>query len=96
MCSSDLDLREINNQIENGWQEYKIDADRKLVRFDDETQNVKGRRDAIKEALSRAHEGDIVLITGKGHEKSLCFGTREFPWNDIEETRKLLKEFKLN
>lgn len=90
------DLREINNQIEKGWQEYNIDADRKLVRFDDETQNVKGRRDAIKEALSRAHEGDIVLITGKGHEKSLCFGTREFPWNDIEETRKLLKEFKHN
>nr|WP_276630087.1 cyanophycin synthetase [Terrisporobacter hibernicus] len=26
------------------------------------------RKDAIKEAISRAKEGDVVLIAGKGHE----------------------------
>lgn len=48
------------------------------------------RKDAIAKALSLAKPGDVVVITGKGHEKSLCRGTREFPWNDGECVRGLL------
>lgn len=31
-----------------------------------------------------AEPGDVVIITGKGHERSMCFGTTEVPWSDQE------------
>jgi len=34
-----------------------------------------------------------VLICGKGHEQSMCFGTIEYPWDDLEATRKALDAF---
>ncbi len=50
------------------------------------------RRDALRFALSLAKPHDLVMITGKGHEKSLCRGTTETPWNDQDEVRKILKK----
>ncbi len=85
-------LKEINNQIEKGWNLFKIDKKRELIRFDDDKHDVKVRRDAIKKAFSLVKEGDIVLITGKGHERSLCFGLEEFAWNDIEEVREIISK----
>jgi UDP-N-acetylmuramoyl-L-alanyl-D-glutamate--2,6-diaminopimelate ligase len=49
------------------------------------------RKDAVTFALSIAKPGDVVMITGKGHEKTLCRGTTEYPWSDQEEVRKLMK-----
>jgi UDP-N-acetylmuramoyl-L-alanyl-D-glutamate--2,6-diaminopimelate ligase len=47
------------------------------------------RREAIKAALKLAKEGDIVVITGKGCEPSICVaGGRKIPWDD----RKVVKE----
>ncbi len=48
------------------------------------------RGKAIAYALSIARPGDLVIITGKGHERSLCRGTKEYPWSDQAEVRKLL------
>lgn len=42
------------------------------------------RQSAIEKAIGIARPGDIVLITGKGHEKSLCRGKKEYPWDDRE------------
>lgn len=50
------------------------------------------RVEAIKRAIEQAEEGDVVLITGKGHEESLCFGNSEHPWSDRDTTIKLLEE----
>lgn len=51
------------------------------------------RRVAINFAIQKlAKKGDTVLITGKGHEKSMCFGKTEHPWNDKEAVLKALKE----
>ncbi len=83
------DLKAINAEIEKGWQAAK-NKGHKLYRLDDTNKNVNVRRDAIKKALELAKENDVVLICGKAHEKSLCFGTTEYAWNDIEETKKLL------
>jgi UDP-N-acetylmuramoyl-L-alanyl-D-glutamate--2,6-diaminopimelate ligase len=47
---------------------------------------------AIRFALSLAKPGDIVIITGKGHEKSLCRGRKEYPWSDQKEVQKIIKE----
>lgn len=43
---------------------------------------VPDRGRAIHFALSLARPGDIVLLCGKGHEQSMCFGTVEYPWDD--------------
>ncbi len=83
-------LKEINDAIETGWKSIDRKGHR-LIRFDDDTKNVKVRRDAIKKALALAKPGDVIVIAGKAHEKSLCFGNTEHPWNDIGETKKLLK-----
>jgi UDP-N-acetylmuramoyl-L-alanyl-D-glutamate--2,6-diaminopimelate ligase len=45
------------------------------------------RGQAIYFALTKSRERDLVLICGKGHEQSMCFGKTEFPWDDIEATR---------
>ncbi len=50
------------------------------------------RADAVAFALSQAQSGDVVIITGKGHERSLCRGTKEYPWSDQEAVRKTLKQ----
>lgn len=42
------------------------------------------RQTAIHAAIDAARPGDVVVITGKGHEKSLCRGTQEYPWSDID------------
>ena len=42
------------------------------------------RQEAIAQALAMAGAGDVVIVTGKGHERSMCFGTTERPWSDHE------------
>ena len=34
--------------------------------------------------------GDTVIIAGKGHERSLCIGTTEYPWSDHAAARDAL------
>ena len=40
------------------------------------------RQKAIDKAIQLVKHGDIVILTGKGHEQSLCRGTVEYPWDD--------------
>ncbi|HIC96616.1 TPA: UDP-N-acetylmuramoyl-L-alanyl-D-glutamate--2,6-diaminopimelate ligase [Candidatus Bipolaricaulota bacterium] len=42
------------------------------------------RRGAIRRALELAHPGDVILIAGKGHERSQVFADREEKFNDRE------------
>jgi UDP-N-acetylmuramoyl-L-alanyl-D-glutamate--2,6-diaminopimelate ligase len=53
---------------------------------------VPDRGEAIRFALSLARAGDIVLSCGKGHEQSMCFGTREHLWDDRTAMRAALSE----
>jgi UDP-N-acetylmuramoyl-L-alanyl-D-glutamate--2,6-diaminopimelate ligase len=46
------------------------------------------RREAIRTALKLAKEGDIVVITGKGCEPSICVKRKKIPWDD----RKVVRE----
>ncbi len=50
------------------------------------------RQKAIDMACKTAKAGDIVVATGKGHEKSLAFGTSEYPWSDQEAFAKAIKK----
>jgi UDP-N-acetylmuramoyl-L-alanyl-D-glutamate--2,6-diaminopimelate ligase len=49
------------------------------------------RAEAIQFAIDMAEEGELVLITGKGHEKSMCFGTTEHPWSDHQAAKNALQ-----
>jgi UDP-N-acetylmuramoyl-L-alanyl-D-glutamate--2,6-diaminopimelate ligase len=49
------------------------------------------RAEAIDRAVSEAGEGDLVLVTGKGHERSMCFGDDETPWSDQDAVRAALQ-----
>ncbi len=51
------------------------------------------RGEAIQAAVDMAEEGDLVLVTGKGHEKSMCFGTTEYPWSDHEAVAQALSRW---
>lgn len=52
------------------------------------------RREAIAKALSVAQKGDIVLITGMGHEVFRIIDGEKMPWNDAEVVREILDESK--
>jgi UDP-N-acetylmuramoyl-L-alanyl-D-glutamate--2,6-diaminopimelate ligase len=54
---------------------------------------VPDRGRAIYFGLTLARPGDVVLICGKGHEQSMCFGTTEYPWDDRQATRAALEAF---
>jgi len=51
---------------------------------------VADRGQAIYFALSLARPGDVVLVCGKGHERSMAFGAIEYPWDDRAATRAAL------
>lgn len=56
------------------------------------TTEVADRREAIKKALAIATKGDVVLITGLGHEMYRIVDGKRMPWNDAEVVRELLAE----
>jgi len=66
--------------------------DKPFFMFNENTS--RSREDAIDFALKIARKGDIVFITGKGHEKSMAFGdpVQEFPWSDQDIVKERLKE----
>lgn len=49
------------------------------------------RAEAIALAINMARAGDVVIVTGKGHERSMCFGTTEYPWSDHDAVRAALR-----
>jgi UDP-N-acetylmuramoyl-L-alanyl-D-glutamate--2,6-diaminopimelate ligase len=50
------------------------------------------RGQAIRVAVHRAKPGDLVVICGKGHEQSMCFGHIEYAWDDRIALRAALSE----
>jgi len=54
---------------------------------------VRDRGEAIRFAVGQAESGDVVLVCGKGHEKSMCFGDIEYPWDDRTALRAALSEY---
>jgi len=75
----DEDPMEIINQVSGG-------AKGKAIKILD-------RREAIKKALNLANPGDLVIITGKGCEPSICLaGGKQIPWDDRKAVREEFKK----
>jgi len=51
------------------------------------------RNQAINTAINKlAKKGDVVIICGKGHEQSMCFGTEETSWSEHKAVRRALSK----
>jgi UDP-N-acetylmuramoyl-L-alanyl-D-glutamate--2,6-diaminopimelate ligase len=50
------------------------------------------RRHAIELAIAQAQPGDLVLLAGKGHEKTQTIGQRVIPFDDVAIARQVLRE----
>jgi UDP-N-acetylmuramoyl-L-alanyl-D-glutamate--2,6-diaminopimelate ligase len=48
------------------------------------------RSDALTKAVDLARPGDLVIIAGKGHEKTQVIGDRELPFDDAAVSREAL------
>lgn len=77
-------VKNINDQIEKGFKKAK---GKNLIRVPD-------RHLAINKAIALAESGDVVALFGKGHEKSMCFGTIEHLWSEHQSVKKALKQRK--
>ena len=47
---------------------------------------------AIRKAVNKAESGDMVILLGKGHEQSMCFGHVEYDWDDRTALRAALAD----
>lgn len=80
----DVDGMAIMDEIARGAEEADKVRDRDLFLVHDRTE-------AIKFALSRASQGDTVLLLGKGHEKTIERADGEHPWDEIATARAAAK-----
>ena len=53
---------------------------------------IRDRANAIKFAVNLAADGDVVGFFGKAHEKSMCFGKKEYPWDEFVVVEKAINE----
>lgn len=72
-------IKDINAQIKLGIRNFKGE----LLELND-------RQEAINFAVRSAQKGDVVIVTGKGHEKSMNLGRGEEPWSDHEAVKQAL------
>lgn len=71
-------VEHINREIKKG-----IDASHRVKEILD-------RQEAISYAINYAKKEDIVVVTGKGHEQSMNFGSGEIPWSDYDAVQTAL------
>ena len=53
-------------------------------------EEISDRHKAIEYAISKLQKGDVLLIAGKGHEKTQTIGGEVLPFDDVEVARNLL------
>ncbi len=78
-------LEAINAEIASGLEAAGRRRDRDYFIVDD-------RGAAIAFAIQKlAQPDDLVIVTGKGHERSMCYGTTEYPWSDQEAISRIVQ-----
>jgi len=75
-------VEEISNQIAAGFVGKKEGKD---------FFKVTDRKEAIEKAIGLAKPGDIVATFGKSHEKSMCYGKTEYPWDEFAVVKSAIK-----
>lgn len=80
----DIDGQEIMNQIASGAEKAGKQRENNLFLVHDRTE-------AINFAINRANKGDMVLLLGKGHEKTIERADGEHEWDEISTTHSIVK-----
>ena len=57
---------------------------------------IEDRREAVAAILRAAEPGDVVVLAGKGHERSIIYGADKRPWDESEVARELLRDLGWN
>jgi UDP-N-acetylmuramoyl-L-alanyl-D-glutamate--2,6-diaminopimelate ligase len=80
----DVDGEHIMDQIADGAEKAGKSRDKNLFTVHD-------RSEAIQFSINRAAAGDVVLLLGKGHEKTIERATGEVAWDEIGTARQAIK-----
>lgn len=92
------DVRNIIGEIAKGFDIKKVEENNKSQKDFTFTKTaekyfwrIPDRQEAINFAIRKlAKDGDIIVICGKGHEKSMCYGKKEYPWDEKTAVMKAL------
>lgn len=77
-------VEKISKEIEKGIKDASVrESKGRLYKISD-------RQKAIDYAISIAKKGDLVLLTGKSHEKSMNLGHGEEPWDEYDAVEKAI------
>lgn len=74
------DERQIFDDLEKGLRGLSIQWER-----------IVSRKEALRQAIKRAKNGDIIVVTGKGAEQGMGVGKKVIPWNDRAVIEEILK-----
>jgi UDP-N-acetylmuramoyl-L-alanyl-D-glutamate--2,6-diaminopimelate ligase len=80
----DEDPAEIARQVSSGVEGRRPGQDFEVVL---------DRRAAIRRAIGLARPGDVVLLAGKGHERTMVTAAGREPWDERAEAEAALREF---
>lgn len=83
-------ISDINRQIKDGISNEFINAIEEKVSEGKVVYEIDDRKKAIQFALSMTTPKDTVIITGKGHERSINYGNGEEEWSDQGVVRQYL------
>lgn len=84
------DVRKISDSIADGCLKMKMKLGNKNLKSRHMVNGnfkyffkISDRQEAINFAIRKlSKKGDTVVFCGKGHEKSMCYGTTEYPWDE--------------
>lgn len=71
---------------------FLVGCEREGMKLDENVFIEIDRAKAIEKACKMAKKGDIVLVLGKGHEKTILRKDGPHPFEDLKETEKALKK----
>ncbi len=100
-------MKKINKAVANGYKgtkaKYISTRNKNLAKLVKNAKKnpiyfiIENRQEAINFAVTKlAKAGDTLLLAGKGHERSITYGTTEYPWSEAEALRSAFQLKKIN
>ena len=94
----DEPIENINNDILKGIKGFEVITDvamakeKKFAKSKKYVVVIPDRKEAIQFAINLAEKGDVVIMTGKGHEQSMNYGKGEEPWDETQTAKEAVEK----